>query len=54
MNELRFNCTKSENHSNYSYEKGWSSIDWAIAEEYVNRLQLRIVKAVKKGKLEFS
>ncbi|MBV4417393.1 group II intron reverse transcriptase/maturase [Clostridium tyrobutyricum] len=49
MNELRFNCTKSENHSNYSYEKGWSSIDWAIAEEYVNRLQLRIVKAVKKG-----
>ncbi|WP_052263177.1 reverse transcriptase N-terminal domain-containing protein [Clostridium tyrobutyricum] len=35
--------------SNYSYEKGLSSIDWAIAEEYVNRLQLRIVKAVKKG-----
>ncbi|MBV4420621.1 group II intron reverse transcriptase/maturase [Clostridium tyrobutyricum] len=48
MNEQRFNCTKCENRSNYSNNKDWRSIDWAIAEEYVNRLQLRIVKAVKK------
>lgn len=49
MNEQRFNDTKRENRSNYSYNKDWNSIDLAIAEEYVNRLQLRIVKAVENG-----
>lgn len=28
----------------------WNSIDWKQAEAYVNRLQIRIVKAVKKEK----
>lgn len=49
MNEQRFNYTKSENRSDYSGEE-WKMIDWEKAEEYINRLQLRIVKAVEKGK----
>lgn len=48
MNEQGFNDTKSENRSNCSTGERWKSIDWKTAEEYVNRLQLRIVKAVQK------
>jgi len=29
----------------------WNDIDWKIAEKYVNRLQTRITKAVKQGKM---
>ena len=28
----------------------WQEIDWKAAESYVNRLQIRIVKAVQSGK----
>ena len=28
----------------------WKDINWIIAESYVNRLQVRIVKAVQKDK----
>ena len=28
----------------------WQEIDWKTAESYVNRLQVRIVKAVQGGK----
>lgn len=48
MNEQSFNDTKCENRSDCSYEMKWQLIDWQKAEEYVNRLQLRIVKAVEK------
>ena len=48
MNEQRFNDTKCENSSDCSDGMKWQSIDWQKAEEYVNRLQLRIVKAVEK------
>ena len=49
MNEQRFNDAKSENCLDYSDDKKWEAIDWNIAEEYINRLQLRIVKAVETG-----
>lgn len=50
MNEQRFNDAESENSSNYSEDSKWDSINWEKAEEYVNRLQLRIVKAVENKK----
>ncbi len=50
MDEQGFNGTKCENRSDSSDEMKWQSIDWKIAEEYVNRLQLRIVKAVEMRK----
>ncbi len=50
MNEQRFNYAQSENRSNYSEEQRWENINWEKAEEYVNRLQLRIVKAVQRGR----
>lgn len=49
MNELRFNDAQCENCSCKSLEEQWQSMDWKKAERYVNRLQLRIVKAVEKG-----
>ena len=49
MNEQGFNDAESENRSNYSEEKKWESINLEKAEEYVNRLQIRIVKAVRNG-----
>lgn len=49
MNELRFNDAQRENCSCISLEEQWQSMDWEKAERYVNRLQLRIVKAVEKG-----
>lgn len=47
MNGQNFNDAKSEKRSDKTFEEQWQSIDWKKAEEYVNRLQLRIVKAVK-------
>lgn len=41
------------NHEKLSDKKSanpWNDINWEEAEEYVNRLQLRIVKAVQKNK----
>lgn len=49
MNDGRFNDTISENASHNKIRK-WSEINWKTAEEYVNRLQVRIVKATKEGK----
>ncbi len=50
MDEQRFNYVNNENGSNYSDEQRWEAISWKKADEYVNRLQLRIVKAVQGGK----
>jgi RNA-directed DNA polymerase len=49
MNEQTFNYTNSEKCSNSS-DNGWKDIDWKKAEEHINRLQLRIVKAVENKK----
>lgn len=48
MNDERFNDTNSENASRTI--RNWSEIDWSVAYDYVNRLQIRIVKATKEGK----
>lgn len=49
MNGQNFNDAKSENRPDKSLEEQWQTIDWKKAGEYVNRLQLRIVKAVENG-----
>ena len=49
MNDERFNDTFCENTSN-GKAKDWDTINWSEAQEYVNRLQVRIVKATKEGK----
>ena len=46
MNDKRSNACKNEKLSNIQ----WKNINWNKAEKYVNRLQIRIVKAVKKNK----
>ena len=48
MNDERFNDTFCENTSNEK-AKDWDTINWSKAQEYVNRLQVRIVKATQKG-----
>ena len=48
MNDERFNDTNSENASRTI--RNWSEINWSAAYDYVNRLQIRIVKATKEGK----
>ncbi|MCR5753448.1 MAG: reverse transcriptase N-terminal domain-containing protein [Acetatifactor sp.] len=45
MNGERFNDTICENTPHRP--KGWKEINWTVANEYVNRLQVRIVKATK-------
>ena len=40
---------KHEKRSDMSCTKYWGNIDWEKAKAYVNRLQIRIVKAVQKG-----
>lgn len=35
---------------NSTVNKTWKTINWKQAEEYVKRLQLRIVKATQQGK----
>ena len=43
MNGERFNDTTGENAPHKANK--WTEIDWTKASEYVNRLQVRIVKA---------
>lgn len=49
MNDDRFNDTACENTS-HERKKDWDNINWSKANEYVNRLQVRIVKATQEGK----
>ena len=48
MNGDRFNDTIGENAPHKA--NSWKEIDWTDANEYVNRLQVRIVKATKAKK----
>lgn len=48
MNDVNFNDARSENASRITKARKWSEIDWESANEYVNRLQVRIVKATEK------
>ena len=48
MNGDRFNDTIGENAPHKA--NSWKEIDWTDASEYVNRLQVRIVKATKAKK----
>lgn len=49
MDDDRFNDTVCENTS-HERIKDWDNINWSKANEYVNRLQVRIVKATQEGK----
>jgi len=42
--------SKDEKLTNVQFRDQWNKIDWKKAEEHVNRLQVRITKAVKIGK----
>ena len=42
--------SKDEKLTNVQFRDQWNKIDWKKAEEHVNRLQVRITKAVKVGK----
>lgn len=46
MNDEKFNDAHSEKPSHRTC-KQWTEINWTEAEKYVNRLQIRIVKAVQ-------
>lgn len=48
MNDVNFNDAICENASRITKVRKWSEIDWKTAYEYVNRLQIRIVKATEK------
>lgn len=50
MNDNNLKYAKSERKSNKFKEIKWKEIDWKKAEEFVNRLQIRIVKATKANK----
>lgn len=50
MNDDNFNYAKCENASRITRARNWSEIDWKKANEYVNRLQIRIVKATESKK----
>lgn len=52
MNDNNFNDAISENVSHRTKARNWSEIDWKTAYEYVNRLQIRIVKATEGKKME--
>ena len=41
---------QGEKLTNMQLKNQWNNIDWKKAENHVNRLQVRITKAVKKGK----
>ena len=48
MNVSEFNDTNNcENYTDKELEQQWKSIDWNQANSYINRLQIRIVKAEK-------
>jgi RNA-directed DNA polymerase len=42
--------SKDEKLTDVELQDQWNKIDWKKAEEHVNRLQVRITKAVKAGK----
>lgn len=48
MNGERFNDTTCENAPHKA--SSWTEIDWTETNDYVNRLQVRIVKATKAKK----
>jgi len=49
VNAVRFNDVREhESYADRLPVKRWEQIDWTCAEAFVNRLQLRIVKAVEK------
>ncbi|SHL01833.1 group II intron reverse transcriptase/maturase [Hespellia stercorisuis] len=48
MNDDMFNDAIREKASRITKAVKWSDIDWKTAYEYVNRLQIRIVKATEK------
>lgn len=48
MDDVIFNFANGEKTSHSSNK--WADIDWNKAQEHVNRLQVRIVKATKEGK----
>ena len=50
MNDNNLKYAKSERKSNKFEITKWKQIDWKKAEEFVNRLQIRIVKAEKADK----
>jgi RNA-directed DNA polymerase len=51
MNVSEFNDTSNcENYTDKELEKQWETIDWNKANSYINRLQIRIVKAEKSKK----
>ena len=41
---------QGEKLTNMQLRNQWNNIDWKKAEKHVNRLQVRITKAVKEGK----
>lgn len=51
MNVSEFNDTSNcENYTDKELEKQWEIIDWNKANSYINRLQIRIIKAEKSKK----
>jgi RNA-directed DNA polymerase len=42
--------SEDEKLANKQLKNQWNSIDWKTAEKHVNRLQVRITKAVKECK----
>lgn len=48
MNDGKFNEATCEKTSRIAKARKWSEIDWKTAYNYVNRLQIRIVKATEK------
>lgn len=50
MNDNNLKYAKCERKSDKFKARQWKEIDWKKAEEFVNRLQIRIVKATKANK----
>ena len=50
MNARNSITSKDEKLSNKQLKKQWNDIDWKEVEKHVNRLQVRITKAVKESK----
>ncbi len=50
MNARNSITSKDEKLANKQLENQWNNIDWKKAERLVNRLQVRITKAIKDGK----
>jgi RNA-directed DNA polymerase len=50
MNVRISNTLQGEKLTNVQLRNQWNSIDWKKVEKHVNRLQVRITKAVIEGK----